>query len=126
MSILLKYPAMLAQMKVFSRALSSTSVLNMKQWRVERGLSANKTAEGILTDTPDYTYLDGRPTPLLMKQKLRIQKQRDYASRIVELSSELDFAKARHQQMEQAKEKERQQIIANRLKPKGQALLKKK
>lgn len=38
----------------------------MKEWRAERGLPANRNAEGVLTDGPDFTYLDGRPTPLLV------------------------------------------------------------
>ncbi|XP_014365029.2 39S ribosomal protein L52, mitochondrial [Papilio machaon] len=109
-----------------SRAISCTQILNVKEWRVSRGLPVNKNAEGILTDGPDYTFLDGRPTPLLHKQKLRMLKQRDFASRIVELSSELDFAKTRHQKMLEAKEEERNTILNNRLKPKGKALLNKK
>ncbi|XP_068618644.1 large ribosomal subunit protein mL52 [Battus philenor] len=112
--------------KQISRAISGTQTLNMKEWRVSRGLPVNKNAEGILTDGPDYTFLDGRPTPLLQKQKQRMLKHRDFASRIVELSAELDFAKARHQKMLEDKELERQNIIRNRLKPKGKALLQKK
>lgn len=53
-------------------------------------------------------------------------KQRGFASRIVELSSELDFAKTRQQKMLEAKEEERKAILSNRLKPKGKALLNKK
>lgn len=41
-------------------------MLETKQYRLERGLSLHKNAEGILTDGPDYTFLDGRPTPLLV------------------------------------------------------------
>lgn len=52
-------------------------------------------------------------------------KNREFASRIVELSAELDFAKSRHQQMLDAKEEEKQTILRNRLKPKGKALRKK-
>ncbi|KAJ0178101.1 hypothetical protein K1T71_005924 [Dendrolimus kikuchii] len=107
---------------LFYRAINTTSALNMKEWRVARGLSVNKNAEGVLTDAPDYTYLDGRPTPLLHKQKLRMLRQQDYAKKIVEMCSELDFAKQRYQNMQRAKEQERQNIISNRLKPKGKAL----
>ncbi|CAK1585921.1 unnamed protein product [Parnassius mnemosyne] len=113
-------------MKHFSRPIYCTTVVNTKEWRVSRGLPINKNAEGILTDGPDYTFLDGRPTPLLQKQKLRMLKQRDFASKIVELNSELEFAKTRHQKMLQAKEEEREAILRNRLKPKGRALLDKK
>ena len=50
---------------VICRGLSSTPALS-KQWREEKGLPRNRNAEGVLTDTPDFTYLDGRPTPLLV------------------------------------------------------------
>lgn len=49
-----------------SRTISCTQISNIKEWRVSRGLPVNKNAEGILTDGPDYTFLDGRPTPLLV------------------------------------------------------------
>ncbi|XP_013188569.1 large ribosomal subunit protein mL52 [Amyelois transitella] len=107
------------------RAFSSTSVMELKAWRVSQGLPANRNAEGVLTDGPDYTFLDGRPTPLLHKQKKRMLKQRDFASKIVQLNSELDFAKDRYQNMVQSDAAERQRIIDNRLKPKGRALNKK-
>ncbi|CAH2090802.1 unnamed protein product [Euphydryas editha] len=110
---------------IINRSLSCTSTLYLKQWRIDRGLSANRTAEGILTDGPDYTFLDGRPTPLLQKQKKRIMKHQEYASKIVSLCSELDFAKQRQQNILKEKEDERKAIISNRLKPKGKALLKK-
>ncbi|KAM3955853.1 mitochondrial ribosomal protein L52 isoform 2-T2 [Aphomia sociella] len=108
------------------RCFSSTSVRDSKQWRMSQGLSGNRTAEGILTDGPDYTFLDGRPTPLLHKQKLRMLKQREYAAQIVEMCSELDFAKERHQNILKAEAEEKQKYIDSRLKPKGKALSKKK
>ncbi|XP_045766791.1 39S ribosomal protein L52, mitochondrial [Maniola jurtina] len=111
---------------VLRRSFTCTTVSHMKQWRVSKGLSANRNAEGVLTDGPDYTFLDGRPTPLLQKQKKRMLKQQEFANQIVTLCSEVDFAKRRHQDMVQAKEQERQDIINNRLKPKGNALLQKK
>lgn len=109
---------------LFFRSINATTVLDMKDWRVERGLPVNRNAEGVLTDAPDYTYLDGRPTPLLHKQKLRMLRQREYAKQIVELSAELDFAKKRYQDMLKAKEEERENIINNRLKPKGKMIKK--
>lgn len=33
-------------------------------WRMKRRLPKNPTSEGPLTDLPDFSYLDGRPTPL--------------------------------------------------------------
>lgn len=58
------------------------------------------------------------------KQKLRMEKQQGYASQIVQLSSELDFAKERYKNMQVAEAEERQKILSNRLKPKGQKLKK--
>ncbi|XP_047534442.1 39S ribosomal protein L52, mitochondrial [Vanessa atalanta] len=113
------------KLNTITRSLSCTSALYIKQWRVNRGLSVNRTAEGILTDGQDYTFLDGRPTPLLQKQKKRMLKHQEYASQIVSMCSEVDFAKQRHQNAIRAKEEERQAIISNRLKPKGKALWKK-
>ncbi|CAH2039303.1 unnamed protein product, partial [Iphiclides podalirius] len=113
------------QLKQCSRSITCTQAVQTTDWRVSRGLPINKNAEGVLTDGPDYTFLDGRPTPLLQKQKLRMLKNREVAAKIVELSTELDFAKSRHQKLLDAKERERQTILQNRLKPKGNALLKK-
>ncbi|XP_072947504.1 large ribosomal subunit protein mL52 [Epargyreus clarus] len=107
------------QSKLVFRFLSRSSVLSIKQWREERGLPVNKNAEGVLTDTPDYTFLDGRPTPLLHKQKLRMVQNENNAKRIVELCSELKFAKQRHQDILRAEREEREQIQRNWLKPKG-------
>lgn len=36
-------------------------------------------AHGPLIDGPDYTFLDGRPTPLRSGQRRRAQEQRDVA-----------------------------------------------
>ncbi|CAG9782084.1 unnamed protein product [Diatraea saccharalis] len=110
------------QRNLLCRAFSCSSIANTKEWRISKGLPVNRNAEGVLLDGPDYTFLDGRPTPLLNKQKVRILKQREYASKIVELCSELDFAKERHQKMLKMAAEERQRVIDNRLKPKGRAL----
>lgn len=63
------YPTLTRKFKhvsVAARVFCSYPVLFTKEWRVSKGLSINKNAEGILTDGPDYTFLDGRPTPLLV------------------------------------------------------------
>lgn len=56
---------------------------------------------------------------------MRLLKQRGFAERIIELSAELDFAINREQELNRMKEEERQNIIRNRLKPKGLELFKK-
>lgn len=105
----------------------------------------NPNAFGPLTNLPDYTYLDGRPTPLGVSiplnslkyrpnhlhfhfkanQKRRLIKQQEIATRIVELSGELEFAKQRHERLKANAESEKQRLIRSKLKPKGHFLLKK-
>ncbi|XP_034106813.1 large ribosomal subunit protein mL52 [Drosophila nasuta] len=106
-------------------AISASRFIDQK-WRADRGLTENPNAFGPLTNLPDYTYLDGRATPLGSNQKKRLLKQQEVAAKIVELSSELEFAKARHERLKSEAKAEKQRIIQNKLKPKGQLLLKKK
>lgn len=44
----------------FYRALHQ----RVNKWRYARGLPRNPNTAGPLTDLPDYTFMDGRPTPL--------------------------------------------------------------
>uniref|UniRef100_A0A0K8TSB8 Large ribosomal subunit protein mL52 n=1 Tax=Tabanus bromius TaxID=304241 RepID=A0A0K8TSB8_TABBR len=103
---------------------TSSSLLDQR-WRHAQGLPENPNAYGPLTDMPDYTFLDGRPTPLGAHQKRRMLQQREIAKKIVTLSKELDFAKERYQKLQKAKEEERQKLLDSKLKPKGHLLLKK-
>lgn len=108
-----------------SRLLTTTSVNNIVQkWRQERGLPLNPNAHGPLTDKPDYTFLDGRPTPLGIKQNKRYIKQKEYAKKVIQLSKEIDHAVERHSQILSQKEEDKKKILANKLKPKGHLLLK--
>ncbi|XP_039501631.1 39S ribosomal protein L52, mitochondrial [Drosophila santomea] len=107
-----------------SIALTATRAIDQK-WRASRGLPENPNAFGPLTNMPDYTYLDGRPTPLGANQKRRLLKQQEIATRIVELSGELEFAKQRHERLKENAESEKQRLIRSKLKPKGHLLLKK-
>nr|CAI5823841.1 unnamed protein product [Callosobruchus analis] len=100
-------------------------VINQK-WRKERGMPLNPNAHGVLTDSPDYTYIDGRLTPYGVGQKKRILKQREIVSQIVDLTKEIDYAVDRHKQLQQEEEKRKQAILDKKLKPKGLALLKSK
>lgn len=110
-----------------SRLLFTTPVCSLIQsWRKKKGLPLNPNSDGPLTNKPDYSFLDGRPTPLGMKQKRRMIKQRDIATRIIQLSNEIDFAVERHQYNLKAQEDLRTKIIQNKLKPKGHLLLKEK
>lgn len=83
----------------------------------------NPTAYGILTDSPDYTFLDGRLTPTGMNQKDRTAKQREIRDQIIRLSGEIDFAVKRHKNMQLEDRQRKQGIIDKKLKPKGSKLL---
>ncbi|KAH8394942.1 hypothetical protein KR222_011731, partial [Zaprionus bogoriensis] len=105
-------------------ALTAVRAIDQK-WRAGKGLPENPNAFGPLTNLPDYTYLDGRTTPLGSNQKKRLAKQQEIAAKIVQLSGELEFAKQRHERLKAEAESKRQQILQNKLKPKGHLLLKK-
>ncbi|XP_029175835.1 39S ribosomal protein L52, mitochondrial [Nylanderia fulva] len=97
-----------------------------QKWRAKRKLTDNPNKFGPLTNLPDYTFKDGRPTPLGIRQKARLDKQRDYAAKIVKLVGEVDYAVERHAKMQKEKEQRRQQILDSKLKPKGDLLLRKR
>jgi hypothetical protein len=50
-----------------------------KLWRQKVGLPKLQTARGPLTDLPDYSFLDGRPTPLSVGQVKRKELQEELA-----------------------------------------------
>lgn len=110
-----------------SSSLSKTAVLSLDQrWRISQGLPMNANACGVLTDGPDYTFLDGRLTPYGMNQKKRIARQREVRDQIIHLSGEIDFAVDRHKQKQIEEKQRKQNILDKKLKPKGMALLKSK
>lgn len=114
-------------MPVAYRFISSTPVVNLNQkWRQERGLPLNPNTRGVLTDGPDYTFLDGRLTPYGVGQKERIEMQRQIAEDIIKLSGEIDFAVERHKKLQVEDAKTKENIIRSKLKPKGINLLKSK
>ena len=105
------------------RTLSTSPHLCLDQrWRRKKGLPMNPNAYGVLTDTPDYTFMDGRPTPLGVKQGIRLKERQEQAKKIIALSGEIDFAVEYHKKRQLDEMKQRQSIIANKLKPKGDLL----
>ncbi|XP_055856847.1 39S ribosomal protein L52, mitochondrial [Episyrphus balteatus] len=110
---------------VLSRNLSTTPALADQYWREDHGLPTNPNSEGPLTNLPDYSFVDGRITPLGTNQKKRIQHQQEIARKMVTAIKELDYAKKRFVDMKASKEAEKKRIIENKLKPKGHLLLKK-
>lgn len=60
---------------VATRQFSCTAIRALDQkWREQKGLQGNPNAFGPLTNLPDYSFLDGRPTPLgVCEQNLKLQ-----------------------------------------------------
>jgi len=105
---------------------TSSSLKIDHKWRAKNRLSVNPNAEGPLTNLPDYTYMDGRPTPLGKRQMQRVLLQRELAQKIVTGSWEIDYAIERHKKLKDEEANAKQKIIDSKLKPKGNLLLKKK
>ncbi|XP_039955535.1 39S ribosomal protein L52, mitochondrial [Bactrocera neohumeralis] len=109
-----------------TRQFSCTAIRALDQkWREQKGLPGNPNAFGPLTNLPDYSFLDGRATPLGSNQKRRLKKQQEIAAKIVTLSGELDFAKKRYARIQTEEAAAKENVIKNKLKPKGHLLLKK-
>uniref|UniRef100_A0A1B0CE48 Large ribosomal subunit protein mL52 n=1 Tax=Lutzomyia longipalpis TaxID=7200 RepID=A0A1B0CE48_LUTLO len=83
----------------------------------------NPTKFGPLTNFPDYTFMDGRPTPLGAHQKKRMEQQRVIAEKIVSLNKEIAFAKERHARILREKELQQKSIQEGKLKEKGHLML---
>lgn len=52
------------------RLIQTTAKLEMfeNKWRVKMGLTHNPNTESPLTYLPDFTYMDGRPSPIGVSQ----------------------------------------------------------
>ncbi|KAK3856548.1 hypothetical protein Pcinc_037141 [Petrolisthes cinctipes] len=79
-------------------------------------------AHGPLIDGPDYSFLNGCPTPLRAGQRRRALEQRVVSAKALQLLKETRFAIEREARTKQEKEEERQRIMDAKLKPKGKAL----
>ncbi|KAL5021836.1 hypothetical protein ScPMuIL_000991 [Solemya velum] len=89
------------------------------KWRLSKGAAINGSSYGVLTDLPDYTFLDGRPTPLSARQKRRRVERMELAKRVVSLVKEMEFGKANHRNRKQQEQERREHILQNKLKPKA-------
>lgn len=83
----------------------------------------NQTKE--LQEYSDYSFQDGRPTPVTPGQLKKIQRQQALAAAAVLHLKEIKFILDRETHNKQSASTERQQIIEGKLKPKGDKLLKK-
>ncbi|KAK3086678.1 hypothetical protein FSP39_021803 [Pinctada imbricata] len=80
-----------------TRWLSLTATCNKEgygyKWRLSSGQARDNTKYGSLTDGPDYTYLDGRPTPLSKGQMKRREERINTTNKVMQLLKEVDYAK---------------------------------
>ncbi|XP_071524789.1 large ribosomal subunit protein mL52 [Panulirus ornatus] len=105
----------------YSRCFSTTSSI---LGSFPKSFKTSMGAHGPLIDGPDYTFLDGRPTPLRSGQRRRAQEQRDIAVKVLQLMKETKFAIERHQKIQLEEKQKKQEIQDAKLKPKGHRLLK--
>lgn len=73
----------------------------------------------MIADTPDWSYLDGRPAPLTGAQRKRYFQQMDYNRTIQTLLEQVDGAKAKEEARLAELSQTKQQIIANKLRSKA-------
>ncbi|KAK2722914.1 large ribosomal subunit protein mL52-like [Artemia franciscana] len=95
------------------------------EWRKSLGLSENPNANGALTDLPDFTYLDGRPTPPGRNLMKRREKHRELTRNIIEMSKQMDEIGIMNRNKELAAKEAKLLEERSLLKPKGNALRKK-
>lgn len=108
--------------QVRSKHYKFTSLAKQKARR-DQGLTGNPNAAGVLTDSPDFSYLDGRLTPLGPGQKKRLDRNEQTKQQIILLAGEIDFAIERYNKMQKQEQGRKQGILDRKLKPKGEALL---
>jgi len=98
---------------------SKTLLYPGQDWRKKNGFAANPNAYGAVTDLPDYTFIDGRRAPPGSGKVRRAIEQRDLTAKIIQLTSELDFAVERRERLDREEEDATQRILKSKLKPKG-------
>ncbi|XP_076449329.1 large ribosomal subunit protein mL52-like [Babylonia areolata] len=114
-----------------SRHVSTTIVLQgkrrkepaLRKWGLENFPREDRSRQrSALYDLPDFTYLDGRPTPLTKEQLEKKEKNYHLAKRIVMLVNEMEQAKSTHLKRIEAEDTRRKDIIGSKLKQKSNDL----
>ncbi|XP_076289131.1 mitochondrial ribosomal protein L52 [Lasioglossum baleicum] len=95
----------------------------LQEWRKKKALPTNPNCCGPLVSLPDFSYKDNRPTPYGANQLRRIRKHQEYMKRVHKYVTEIDNAVAKHARLLEEKEEKKRQILASKLKPKGQLLI---
>ncbi|XP_012283326.1 39S ribosomal protein L52, mitochondrial [Orussus abietinus] len=110
--------------KSFFNGFHTTSMRSVDQsWRIKNRLTENPNAFGPLTNMSDYSFKDGRVTPLGVKQLIRLNKHQEYTKRIITLVSQIDYAVKRYDKLQLEENERRQKILESKLKPKGKPLM---
>ncbi|KFM80988.1 39S ribosomal protein L52, mitochondrial, partial [Stegodyphus mimosarum] len=108
-----------------SRCIHISAILEkVGGWRLRHGIPAKGVEYGPLTDLPDWSYADGRPAPLQEAKKRKIKLHKEYCEKIIKLTKEVDECLELNQQKATMEEAKRQNAIRNRLKAKGDSLIK--
>ncbi|XP_034250083.1 39S ribosomal protein L52, mitochondrial-like [Thrips palmi] len=104
------------------RFTSFRAAITHYEFREKLGLPSrlNRTRE--LQEYKDYSFNDGRVTPVTPGQLKKIKIQRDLAASAVRQLKEIKFIQNRHSMKVQGRLDEKQHIINSKLKPKGDAL----
>ncbi|XP_029031849.1 39S ribosomal protein L52, mitochondrial [Osmia bicornis bicornis] len=106
-----------------SRFHTSTTTHLNQGWRNAKKFVRNPNTAGPLLTLQDYSFKDNKPTPYGANQLKRMQRHQQYAKKIIQLVSEVDYAVERHAKLLKEKEEQKQQILDSKLKPKGQQLI---
>nr|XP_054763473.1 39S ribosomal protein L52, mitochondrial-like [Lytechinus pictus] len=100
---------------------NSSSCLAGKKWRESQGLGRSGNEYGPLTDNPDWSFADGRPSPPQPHQLRRKEEQRELAEQIDVLSKEILQGKVKYQEKMKGERRKEELRVGMRLKPKGSA-----
>ncbi|PAA59258.1 hypothetical protein BOX15_Mlig019352g3 [Macrostomum lignano] len=113
-----------AAFRVPSAGLRTSSCLaNICWYRLRRGLPPNGNERGPLTDLPDWTFADGRPTPFSTSgQQRRHAANRQVAQQALAAMESVDLA-AKADELRQRVQQAEAERLRPGLRPKGDAML---
>ncbi|KAL3190879.1 hypothetical protein MRX96_019128 [Rhipicephalus microplus] len=97
----------------------SIGVLRDHHWRVAAGLPRRWNETPAFCDAPDWTFNDGRPTPLIGLPKKRYLQQLEYCTTIVKYLKEINEARETTAHMAQENEEIKQRVASGKFKEKG-------
>lgn len=102
-----------------TKEVKSRSLLRDYHWRTAFGLPRRWNESELFADTPDWTFNDGRPTPLNGKQKKRYLEQLEYCATIVKYLKEINNAQEMAAQVAQENEELKKRVASGKFKQKG-------